>query len=363
VERDQVLAFRVARQGLATRRRLALDEAAACPASDFVRGSALLALAARSDGVTREQYDAATDSGELVVAPSLRAAIHALAPRDFGLYGRSLIARDDDELGEQLGPALKRQLAELEITPSDAMEEVADATAAALAGGRTLTKDELHQELRQRVRGELLPWCRGCGSHHVAPMLWRFAGVRVGMRCDSKRRFLLGEPGDAPGGLEPARRFLRFYGPATAKEFGAWSGVARAHARRLWDEIDGELAEVRLDGRRTWLLRADESELGSPPQARGVRLLPPRDPYLQQPDRATLAPDPELRKRIFRPVANPGVVLQDGRLAGLWRVRARGKRSELEVVELEPIDRDELGAEASRVAELRGTRDAAVSWS
>jgi hypothetical protein len=40
---------------------------------------ALLALAARSDGVTREAYDRATDSGELVITLSLWAAIHALA--------------------------------------------------------------------------------------------------------------------------------------------------------------------------------------------------------------------------------------------------------------------------------------------
>jgi Winged helix DNA-binding domain len=360
VERDQVLAFRVARHGLADRPSRTLVEAAACPASDFSRGSALLALAARSDGVTREAYERATDSGALVVAPTLRAAIHALAPADFALYGRALIAEDDGELGEQLGPSLQRQLRDERIAPRDALEEVATATEAALAGGRALTKDELHAELRGGVRSELLPWCKGCGSHHVAPMLWRFAGVRAGMRCDSRRRFLLGEPGAPPSPAEAVRRFLRWYGPSTPKDFGAWAGVARAHARRLWGELDGELAEVRLDGRRTWLLGEDQAELASPPRARGVRLLPPRDPYLQQLDRATLAPDPDLRKRLFRPVANPGVVLQDGRLAGLWRARASRRRLEIDVEALEPIDDDEMEGEAARVAELRGAEAAAV---
>lgn len=194
-------------------------------------------------------------------------------------------------------------------------------------------------------------------------MLWRFAGVSAGMRCDSKRRFVLGEPGSPPDPTDAARRFLRFYGPATSKDLGAWAGLARAHAHRLWGEIEEELAEVRLDGRRAWLLRADEPELASPPQARGVRLLPPRDPYVQHPDRATLVPDPDVRKRLFRPIANPGAVLQDGRLAGLWRVRARGTRSEVEVEELERIDRDELEAEAARVAEVRGAEGATVRWS
>jgi hypothetical protein len=358
---EQVLAFRIAQQGLASRRPLSLSRAAACPASDFARGSALLAVAARSEGVTREGYDRATDTGELVIAPALRAAIHAVAPGDFALYGRALIAENDAELGEQLGTQLRRKLDAEGITPGDALREVADATSAALADARALTKDELHEELRGRVRPELLPWCRGCGSHHVAPMLWRFGCVRSGVRCDAGRRFLLDEPGEAPDPAEAVRRFLHFYGPGTEREFAAWGGLARAHARHLWSQVLPDLVEVRVDGRRAWLLGTDEPALAAPPRARGVRLLPPRDPYLQHPDRTAVAPDPDVRKRLFRPVAGPGGVLQGGRLAGLWRVRARGRHAEIEVEELERIDRDELEAEAARVAELRGAASVGIA--
>lgn len=294
---------------------------------------------------------------------ALRAAIHALAPGDLPLYGPALIADDEEELAQQLGPALgRRLLREKQIPPSDALREVAEAIEGALAGERALTKDELHTELRSRVRGELLPWCRGCGNHHVAPMLWRFAGVKVGIRCDSQRRFRLGEMGSSRVAADGARRFLRFYGPATSKEFGAWAGLAWTHARRLWTEIEEELVEVRVDNRRTGLLLEDEPALDSPPTAAGVRLLPPHDPYLQQYDRTTLAPDPDLRKRLFRPAASPGVVLQNGRVAGLWRARRRGSRTELEIEELERVDRDELEGEASLVAEASGSRAAAVRW-
>jgi hypothetical protein len=103
-------------------------------------------------------------------------------PSDFALYGRALIAEDDGELGQQLGNQLEWQLRELGIAPRGALEEVAEATLGALAGGRALTKDELHEEQRGRARAELLPWGRGCGSHPVAPMLWRLGGVQVGMR-------------------------------------------------------------------------------------------------------------------------------------------------------------------------------------
>ena len=67
---EQVVAFRLARHGLATRSASTLAQAAACPASDFSRGSALLALAARTDAVTREGYARAVDAGELWVGPS-----------------------------------------------------------------------------------------------------------------------------------------------------------------------------------------------------------------------------------------------------------------------------------------------------
>ncbi|MEY2443420.1 MAG: hypothetical protein QOJ46_2846, partial [bacterium] len=174
---QQILAFRLARSGLAGRDAASLAEAAACPASDFARDAALLALAARLEGLTRERYDEAVDAGDLVVAHVVRGAIHALAPDDLALYGRALISNDDDELGQQLGRQVQRLAADKGFAPTDALDEVAEATKDALSGGRALSKNELHDELRERVGGDLMPWCKGCESHHVAPMLWRYGGV------------------------------------------------------------------------------------------------------------------------------------------------------------------------------------------
>jgi len=360
MESERIVAFRLARHGLGERRARPLAEVAACPASDVVRGSALLALAARADGVTPETYSRAVDDGEVVVAPSLRAAIHAHARADVALFGRALIARDDDALAEQLGRTLRVRLGHVGIPAGEALQEVAEATAAVLADGRALAKDELHEELRGRVRPELLPWCDGCRSHHVPPMLWRFGGVEAGMRLNAARRFILGSVGPPPEGGEVVRRYLRFYGPSTASDFTAWAGVARATGRRLWADVEGELGEVRIDGARTWLLADDEAELASPPAAGGLRLLPPGDPFLQGPNRALLAPDAALRKRVFRPLASPGVVLADGVIVAVWRVRSRGRRSEFEVEPVAAVDRDALEAEAARVAAARGSDGAVV---
>jgi hypothetical protein len=127
----------------------------------------------------------------------VRGAIHALAPGDLALYGRALIARDDGELGVQLGRQVQRLAAEKGFAPSAALDEVARATADALRR-RALDKNQLHEELRRGVSADLMPWCRGCGSYHVAPMLWRYATVQAGVRLDSARRYRLGRPRRTP---------------------------------------------------------------------------------------------------------------------------------------------------------------------
>lgn len=353
---EQVLAFRLARSGLATRSDGGLAEAAACPASDFSRDAALLALAARTEGVTREDYVSAVDSGDLVVAHVVRGAIHALAPGDFATYGRALIASDENDLAAQLGRQVQRLAEENGFAPCEALDEVAAATEDALAKGRKLGKVELHEELRGRVSEDLMPWCQGCETNHVAPMLWRYATVKAGVRLDSSRNYMIGEPGSPPSPSESVRRFLGFYGPATSGDFADWAGLAKPHAQRLWDDVADELTEVGVGKGKGWLLTEDLAAIESPPAAEGIRLLPPGDPYLQKPNRPLLAP--ELRSRLFRPVASPGAVLREGRLVGMWKVKAKGKKAEVTVERLTKLTRRDLEEEAGRIAGLRGASGA-----
>ena len=360
MQAEQILAFRLARSGLAARAAKGLAEAAACPASDFFRDGALVAMAARLDGLTKERYDEGVDCGDLVVAHVVRGAIHALAPDDFAMYGRALISRNDDELGQQLGRQVQRLAAEKGFAPTDALDEVAAATRDALADGRALAKSELHDALRERVHSDLMPWCKGCKSHHVAPMLWRYGTIKAGARLDAERRYALGKPGRAPAATEAIRRFLHFYAPASSRDFSEWAGVSRSHGERLWAGVQGDLQEISVQQRAAWAPREDAAALGSPPSAAGIRLIPPGDPYLQKPNRPLLAPDAELRKRLFRPVASPGVVLKDGRLAGLWRVRAKGRKAEITVERVGRLARKDLEEEANRISELRGASEAVL---
>jgi hypothetical protein len=168
---------------------------------------------------------------------------------------------------------------------------------------------------------------------------------------------------DAPAEL--TRRFLHAYGPATHSELAGWAGIAPPHARALLDQLDDEVAEVDFDGRRALMLAADADALAAPPAASGVRLLPPFDPYLDQRDRATLFPDPELRARARTGIGNPGAVLVDGDVAGLWRPQKKGKKL---VVTVEPVTKAArraaaaIDAEAELIAPQRGCSTAEVAW-
>lgn len=119
----------------------------------------------------------------------------------------------------------------------------------------------------------------------------------------------------------------------------------------------GDLVEIPIGSTKGWLLREDAAALESPPAAKGIRLLRPGDPYLQKPNRPLLTPDDDLRKRLFRPVAGPGAVLKDGRLAGLWRAKAKGRKVEIAVEPLARLPRGQLEEEARRVAGLRGSAE------
>ena len=254
----------------------------------------------------------------------------------------------------QLGRQVQRLAAEKGFSAGDALAEVAEATKDALRGGRALSKNELHEELRARVGADLMPWCKGCKSHHVAPMLWRYGGVKAGARLDSERRYLLGKPGRAPaaaGRAEPLPALLRTGRCRRLRRLGgrrevprrAPLGTGRARPRRgVGRQAPGLGAERRPEGSRV------------APGRGGRPVHPARRPLFA--DAQPPAPRPRSRASQAAVPARgqPGVVLARGRLAGLWRVKAKGKRTEITVEKLARLARKDIEEEAERIAVLRG---------
>jgi hypothetical protein len=128
-------------------------------------------------------------------------------------------------------------------------------------------------------------------------------------------------------------------------------------AKEVFASLRSELVEVSADGKAAWMLAADVDELTVDTEATGVRLLPPQDPYLQQRDRERVLADPAQRRRLWRPVGSPGLVLVDGQPAGVWTSARRGDSLKVTVepfVLLGTAVRQALAAEAESVARLRG---------
>ena len=115
------------------------------------------------------------------------------------------------------------------------------------------------------------------------------------------------------------RKFVHAYGPTTPRALAAWLGCSPAQAQRLWDSIRDELEPVITNGKKAYILSADREILSGPPSPQRTWLwLGPHDPYLDQRDREILLPDKALQRKVWQTVANPGVILHEGSIAGTW---------------------------------------------
>jgi hypothetical protein len=108
----------------------------------------------------------------------------------------------------------------------------------------------------------------------------------------------------------------------------------------------------------------DLDALRSARRPEGVRLLPPRDPYTQTRDRATIV-DPRFHRDVWKAVGEPGTVLADGAITGVWRPRKSGRRLTVTVTAFGPLpDRHARAVreEAERIAPLRGASSVDVRF-
>jgi Winged helix DNA-binding domain len=341
---DQALAFRLAGQHLDRRVAAAVAVAAIGLQEYPPEWGALAALRARSlDPLPRD----------VVQVNAFRGAPYVVPRADARIFTAALVPEDEAGLKALVGSAAAKEVLEAGYGVGEALQRVAEAAREGLSDG-PLDRDAFHQAMRERLPDGLLPWCRGCQSHHVRPGFWRALGPLEVTVMPGKATWALADPpamSIEDARAELVRRFLRVYGPATHSQLASWAQTAASHAKRLFAGVHEELVPASVEGRRGFVLAADLERLERPPAASGVRLLGGHDPYVAQPDRESLVPDAALRKRLFPPVGRPGVVLVDGRLAGLWKGHKRGDVLEVSVEWLtEPVD---IAEEASAVAALR----------
>jgi hypothetical protein len=198
-----------------------------------------------------------------------------------------------------------------------ALEEVADAACGVLAG-RMLQVREVSEVLALDEPFLI----RAAGSTGRLLIRWNASTIWL---VPNERPDI--DPEDAR--LELARRFLRWFAPATRDQYAKWVAAAPADAKQTWQALSGEIVPVQLGDETRYVLRTDADKLARAEAVDGVRLLPHADPLIKI-DGELVVLDTTLRREIypsfkakpdFWPVS--GGLLVNGEFRGSWARQQR----------------------------------------
>jgi hypothetical protein len=274
----------------------------------------------------------------------MRATVHLVAAEDVrwltALFGPMIERRFGTVRWRQLG--IDRQLIDKAIP-----------LAREVLAGRQLSRHQVAAELAER--GIRLAEDPQAATHLLLALSCRGVTCRAGDRGRESTFALLEDwvptaPAPADPMAELARRYFRAFGPATAADFTAWSGLPSGAAVRA---IRDELTEVEFDGRRGWTL-------GSVEPVTGLRLLPMFDNYLlgYRDRTAILGSVPQALVYVGGIIK--ASVLCDGRLIGIWRLDRSGRSGSPATIRITPVGRftrrhrDELERERADIERFCG---------
>ncbi|GAA0535348.1 crosslink repair DNA glycosylase YcaQ family protein [Paractinoplanes ferrugineus] len=360
IDRARVMAYRVAALGLAarSRKRPADLDVLDLGVQEYTPGSHHVALAARTS--------AGLDDDRLIMVWAARGAPHLHRRDDLAALVKQLWPVSDLDAtsriqSAQIPEGMKLGVAALTATAAAFREVVT----------RSMPRGEASAEVSKRVPESLTFDCRGCGARHIAGNVWQHSGLAGGVRVESRGRdAMLGPIPDAPS--QPVENdgigdlittYLRFLGPAGPAEVAKYLGGSATEMKRVWP--DG-LAEVTVDGKKRWLPESQITALSKAEARSGVRLIPGMDPLLQARDRDLMVPDREQQKQVWRVLGNPGVLLVDGEVAGVWRAKMAGRRRvDLTVTGFGTLPaprRKQIEEEAAEVARGRGATEATIAF-
>jgi hypothetical protein len=361
VDRAQVMAYRVAALGLAERGDDRPADLAVLDlgVQEYTPDSTRVALAARTSA------DLTDD--RLITVWAARGAPHLHRRCELSALMRALWPVSDADAAARIKSGQIPDGAKLGIA---AFTVTAEAFRAVVTG--SMSRGLVSTEVSARVPKSLTYECRSCRARHIAGNVWQHSGLAAAIEVESRGRDatlapiadLPGPPAANEGIGDLITTYLRLLGPAGPGEVAKYLGSATTEIRRVWP---ADLAEVTVRGRKAWLPAGSVPALKAAEPPSGVRLLPPMDALLQARDRDVLVPDKALQKEVWRILGNPGVLLVDGEIAGVWRAKMAGrKRVDLTVTPfgtLSAKSRKAVEAEAAQVARARDAADATVTYS
>ena len=389
VSKGEVIAFRLGAHHLTERLGEGglLDAAGRCGIQNSPPGSALLALHARVRNLTQEQVaDAVAEEKSLLQTWCMRGSPFYFPASDAPVFTTGVLPPTEEAM-RHLVPGVEQALDELNMSLIETVE-LTGAEIGDVLSGRRLAINELGAEIATRIARRLPkrqrdtweeegPYAPGqpLGEgvvHFCVRILTLQRVVCFAPRAGNKAPFVLvdewlGHPiPDIDPGLARAellRRYLRCYGPSTRGDFAAWAGIYPGDTDPWWNLVEDELTQVEFGG-TSWILTEDLDALRSAPRPKGVRLLPPRDPYTQMRDRETIV-DKKYHPEAWKTVGAPGTVLAGGKIVGTWRPRKSGRKLTITIKTFGSLpDRDKrsLDCEAEQVAPLRGASSVDVEF-
>ncbi len=318
----------------------------------------LWGLGLRTQRASAASIEAAIDRGAILRTWPMRGTIHLVPAEDARWMVRLLAGRP---LRLAAGTYRKIGLTE------DVLARAADAVTDALRGGRQLGRKDLYALLtRSGIDCSASP--NGGRGNHILGYLSMTGLICIGPVRRGQPVFVLldewaatpHEPAEPLAELaELAVRYFSSHGPATVRDFGWWSGLTVAEARRAIELAGPALAAEDRGGELYWDGAGQGRGRAAPPD--GAYLLPAFDEYtVAYKDRALL-----LDGRAVPPgdLLNP-VMLLDGWAAGLWKRVMSGKSVQVSLApygRLGRPDRSRLVAAAERYAEFLGL-PAELSW-
>jgi hypothetical protein len=287
---------------------------------------ALLAIALRTAGRSREEVLAAFDAGEIVRSWPMRGTLHVLAAEDLGWMLALGTPRP------RAAAALRRTQLGLTDADVERAEELARPAVPIPRAGLTAVWEE----------GGLAP--AGGRGYHLLNELAHRGVLCFGPTVDGEPAVVAVDDWiRAPRRLERdealgewARRYFLSHGPASVADLARWTGVPAADVRTAVALARPHLTTMDVDGVEHLLDPALPDRLAEHRRAaRGVHLLPGFDEFVLGYGRRDDVLDPAFADRIvpggngiFRPT-----VVVGGRVVGTWRL----VRKRLEVDAFRPL--------------------------
>lgn len=334
--RRELTAALFARQLLIERRRVAPAEAIRLltPLQGQHPPAPYIALAARLEGFTRDDLEAALRSREVVKTTIMRLTLHVAAAAEYPAYAQ-LARQTALRSWRKLYPHLDEQRVVAEL-------------------GGWLREPRTNVEIRERVgRYDGVaddPWAPIWFARTLLPLVQL---PPAGSWNDTRRARFAVDPRALPSVEEAATlvlaRYLAAFGPASRRDVAAWAGATQRDFAPAFERLP--LVRYR-DERGVELLDLPDQPLPPASTPLPVRLLAHWDqPLLAYADRDRIIP-PEVQP-LKLTLSGDTTVTVDGRVAASWELEREGDLVRVTVtphVEIPRSARAGIRAEATRTA-------------